>query len=353
MTTLPTPGKDLRIVTSRCSSCCPGASVASASLFRQPVELGVGVCDLAVHELEPLGHCLEMGCGRAHGAGCDGDRCCAQAFERLGRGEAPDAMALQQSSDSPFTDLLGLLRCRHELPEFQEPGRGDVVGQLQHLRIVAPQQLSDAIAEPIAVVAKIIADAGPFAQLDDDRVQRLQAAQAARVRPQRVGQHVRVAAVVLGAGGREAVPEAVELLGIDGVDAEAALHQAFHHGAVRHLDGDRHGIRRRPGLLLDPGRHLGQALAAVGETALAELAALGIDHEHVVRLRCPVDAHEPVPTSFLHDTLHRLRAAAVPADPCTGARRRGLPTRHPPWHPAEARVPPRGSKAQGAMGRSR
>ena len=34
------------------------------------------------------------------------------------------------------------------------------------------------------------------------------------------------------------------------------------------------------------------------------------------------------------NTLHRLRAAAVPADPCTGARWRGLPTGHPPWHPA-------------------
>ena len=99
MTTLPTPGKDLRIVTSRCSSCCPGASARLGKLVRQPVELGVGVCDLAVHELEPLGHRLEMGCGRAHGPGCDRDRCCAQAFEHLGRGEAPDAMALQQSSD--------------------------------------------------------------------------------------------------------------------------------------------------------------------------------------------------------------------------------------------------------------
>ena len=164
---------------------------------------------------------------------------------------------------------------------------------------------------------------------------------------------MRVAAVVLGAGGREAVPEAVELLGIDGVEAEAAIHQSFDITTVRHLDGHRHGIRRRPGLLADPGRHLGQALATVGETALAKLAALGINHEHVVRLRCPVDAHEPIPTSIFHDTLHRLRAAAVPADPCTGARWRGLPTRHPPWHPAEARVPPRGSMAQGAMGSSR
>ena len=122
---------------------------------------GVGVCDLAVHNLEPLGHCLEMGCGRSHGAGCDGDRCCAQALEGLGRPEATDAMALQQARDSSFTDLLGLIRCRDEPPKFQEPGCSDVVGQLQHLRMIAPQQFSNTIAESIAVMAQIVADAGP------------------------------------------------------------------------------------------------------------------------------------------------------------------------------------------------
>ena len=207
-----------------------------------------------------------------------------RALEGLGRRKATDAMALQQARDSSFTDLLGLIRCRDEPPKFQEPGCSDVVGQLQHLRIVAPQQFSNTIAESIAVMAQIVADAGPFPQLHDDRVQAAQAAQAARVRPQRVGQHVRVAAVVFGAGGREAVPEAVELLRVDGMDAEASLQQTFHHGAVRDLDGDRYGIRRRLRLLDDPGRHLGQTLTAMHEAALAELTTLGIDHEHVVRL---------------------------------------------------------------------
>ncbi len=56
------------------------------------------------------------------------------------------------------------------------------------------------------------------------------------------------------------------------------------HGAVRDLDDDEHGVRRRPGLLDYPGRHLGQALTVMHEAALADFAALSIDHEPVVRL---------------------------------------------------------------------
>ena len=55
----------------------------------------------------------------------------------------------------------------------------------------------------------------------------------------------------LAAGGREAVSKAVELLRIDGMDAEAPLHEALHHGAIRNFDGDAHGIWRGPGCLLN------------------------------------------------------------------------------------------------------
>ena len=55
-------------------------------LVRQSVELGVGVCDLAVDELEPLDYRLKMGYGRTHGRTRDRGRCCARAFDGLGRG---------------------------------------------------------------------------------------------------------------------------------------------------------------------------------------------------------------------------------------------------------------------------
>ena len=62
--------------------------------------------------------------------------------------------------------------------------------------------------------------------------------EAARIGAQGGGHHFGVAAVVLGAGQGEAVAEAIHLLGVDGVNHEAALEQRFDHGAVRDLDRD-------------------------------------------------------------------------------------------------------------------
>ena len=116
-----------------------------------------------------------------------------------------------------------------------------------------------------------------------------------------------------------------------------------HQGAVQDLDGDRHSNRRRPGLLDDPRHHRDQALTAMGEVALSGLAAFEIDREHVVRLRCLVDTHEPVPACSLE------RRDACPS--LCWRSRRGLPTKHRPWHPAEARVPP--SPPPGSMAKGR
>lgn len=62
-----------------------------------------------------------------------------------------------------------------------------------------------------------------------------------------------------------------------------------------------------------------QALSAVRKPSLGELATTGIDNNDVVRLGCPIDAHEPVRLIFVHDNhLRYVRVTAVPADPCTG-----------------------------------
>src|SRR6185295_9115038 len=80
-----------------------------------------------------------------------------------------------------------------------------------------------------------------------------------------------------------------------------------------------------------------------------DLAALGIRQSDMARLGGPVDAHEPASLFFIHAILPRLGAAAMLADPCTGARRRRLPTGHPSRQPARALVPPRCSKHRGRL----
>ena len=113
-------------------------------------------------------------------------------------------------------------------------------------REVAPELLAHAVGEAIALGAEVLGDARPLAQFDDDGIGDRQLPEAVRIGAQGRGHHFGVAAVVLGAGQREAVAEAIHLLRIDGVHLEAALDQRLDHGAVRHLDRDLDLRRLRP-----------------------------------------------------------------------------------------------------------
>src|SRR5215212_3557073 len=179
------------------------------------------------------------------------------------------------------------------------------------------------------------------------RIERLHRAKAARVGAQRVAQHLRIPAIILGASRREAVAEAIELLGIDRVNAEATLHQALDDRAVRHLDGHEDRLGGSSRHLEDPSRHRGQTFAAVSERPRATLAAAGIGHLDVMRLGGPVDTHEPVALVLHRADPYAVGAAAMLTGPCTGAQGRRLPTGPPPRPLAGARVPPRCSQHRG------
>ncbi len=101
------------------------------------------------------------------------------------------------------------------------------------------------------MVKQLLAGAGQLAQLDDGVIGGLPTAQTLGVGAQRRGEHPRVATVILGAGDREAVPETVELLGVDRIDGEASLQEALDHGSVRHLDGNADLARRGVARALD------------------------------------------------------------------------------------------------------
>lgn len=81
----------------------------------------------------------------------------------------------------------------------------------------------------------------PLAQLDDLGWLFREAPEEVAIGAQRVGEHHGVAAVVLGAGDRESIAEAIELLWVDREDDEAAVEQCLNHRAVRHLDRHRDG----------------------------------------------------------------------------------------------------------------
>ena len=104
-----------------------------------------------------------------------------------------------------------------------------------------------------------------------------------KIGPQRVGENAGVEAVVLGAGGREAVAEPVELLRVDRVDREPPVHEALDDRPVR--DFDRHrNVRGGPsGPGGDPLDHLRQPRASVAKDAFHPPRAVAADHADVVR----------------------------------------------------------------------
>ena len=129
-------------------------------------------------------------------------------------------MAFEEPVDRCFAHAHCLVRCWDQTPQVEEPAGGDIVGKFEKLRIITPQKFPDAIAKPIALGAQVVGDTRPFAQLHDGRIHWRQGPEAARIGPERIGENLGVAAVVLGAGGREAITKAIELLWIDGVNPE-------------------------------------------------------------------------------------------------------------------------------------
>src|SRR5271166_322171 len=224
---------------------------------------------------------------------------------------------------------------------------GEIVAEFEGLRIIAPELLADAVGEPVAFLLQVLGHARPLAQLDHDRVFDREPVEAMTVGSQRVGEHVGIAAIVLGAGDGESIAEAVELFGVDRIDLETALEQDLDDGAMRRLD--RHGDHRRLGAARrhQPVAHLGEACSAVREGSLADNLSIGRDEADLMGLARPVDAAEKSNIGT-HDATSRIYSGHRDADQSLYWRsRRNSPLDLHRGQPAGARVPPRYSWHRG------
>src|SRR5713101_3087672 len=102
--------------------------------------------------------------------------------------------------------------------------------------------------------------------------------ESAQIRPQRIGQHVGISPVILGAGDRVSIAEAVELLGIDRVDMQAPLDESFDQSPSRPFDGYGDRGRITAGHLNEPLDHRRDLLGLVIEAALLYQPTLSIQH---------------------------------------------------------------------------
>jgi hypothetical protein len=268
----------------------------------QPVELAVRILELAVDHSQAFDEHANMSTCGLDRPGGDRHRWFPQSRQHVAGRDASNASAFQDSGDARLTDAHRLVRGGHKLPQIKEPFGAQVLFEFEHGGKIAPQLLAEPIAEPISLGVEIVGHARPFTQFDDQRLSKSKLAEGAPIGAQRVTKHLGVTAVVLGARWREAITEAIELLGINGIDVEATLEQRFDDRAMRHFDGDVDRTWLGPGDACEPRGHFAQALASMGKIPFSKTFSATIDDADAMVLGRPVDAHEPA-FQFVHSML--------------------------------------------------
>jgi len=155
------------------------------------------------------------------------------------------------------------------------------------------------VCQPDTLYLEFFIDARPFPELDNERLGNGQFAEQPHVGPEAVRQHIGIKAVILRPRDREAIAEAVELLGVNGIDVDAALEQCFDDRAMRCLDGGMHLTGLAAARLQKPGDHIAESNATMSKLTLPDLLASVIAERDDMLLRSPVNTDEPF-SFFVH-----------------------------------------------------
>ena len=270
--------------------CCRPV-VACSELLRAVLQALKGLAQLLIEHVETAAENLDVsggrcGCTRGHREWIG-----AQSGQDSSRIKASDAMCFQQLGDGSLAHHAGAVRRGDDSPQGQHPVIGEVAAKVKELWVIAPQLVTQAVTEARPQAGQLFGNAGPLAQLNQERIKRFQTAQTTGVGAQCIGKHRGIAAVILGSCWRETVTEAVELSGVDGMDLEATVEQTFDNRAVRNLNRHLHQLRLRLCKFEDPARHAGKTLASVLEDLFSEPVPVGLQHTDMVRLGRPIDAH--------------------------------------------------------------
>src|SRR6476469_1479947 len=123
------------------------------------------------------------------------------------------------------------------------------------------------------------------------------------------------------------IAKTIHLLGIDMETLVAVLQECIHHRSCRRLDTKCYLIWSHAGLLAQPIYQLLQSRSAMHCLAFGHLVAFPVQYTNRVLFSGPIDTHEKQ-----KGLAHRLSSVRIVSacrgkrHPCTGARRRKLPT---------------------------
>ena|SRR5208337_1604365 len=98
----------------------------------------------------------------------------------------------------------------------------------------------------------------------------------------------------LGAGYREAITKAIELLRIEGIGPKTALQKHLDDRSMRGLDGYRDLRRRGLRLLQQPSAQVRQSSSFMTKFSLTHNSSTKIEQADVVLLGCPIDTDQPM-----------------------------------------------------------
>ncbi len=152
--------------------------------------------------------------------------------------------------------------------------------------------LPEPVCEAAELIPQVVIHPG-VAQLDDEGVLEPYPAKGRPIRPERRSQDECVATIVLRPGHGVAVAEAIELLGVERVHVDAALHKRFRESAARDLDRDAHTLGLAARQMDEPVDELRDRPSGVGHTPLCHAMIMFIEDPYLMRLRRPIDADEP------------------------------------------------------------
>ncbi len=203
-------------------------------------------------------------------------------------------MLFEKISHGGHPYAAGPLRRGRTIPELQDPGGRKIYLEFKELRVIAPELLTDLVGQPGTLLFEILGPARAIAKLNNGVIEWVGPPQTRWIRTNGAGQYTSVAAVILSARRGKTIPEAIQLLWIDGKDLKSAIMQAIDDRAVRNLDGDRNKACRNRHAAEDPVNELAKPIARVREGPFTEDRAVRCENTGLMGRRAPVNAHEKV-----------------------------------------------------------
>ncbi len=229
-------------------------------------------------------------------------------------------MTAEDRADRGAGQVLRDARGRSTLEQGPEPGLVGRRHEVEELWVVAVQLLAQPIGEAAEFLLQVVFEARELPQLQEEGMLGFKPPEGREVGGKGGRQDLSVAPIVFGAGDREAIAEAVELLGIEGKDVEAPGEEDIDNRPARHLQRDSHGLDGAGGQLRQP---VGKALkrrSLMAHLALPHDPALGIQHHNAMLLSRPVDPDvEAVDGSAHRSPFLRAAEPQRRIAPCTGA----------------------------------